>query len=203
MANDFEEDAQPFMANIMAYGDIVNKNDNDQSSSGGEYDSDTSLSSSHSEKSIEIKQEGSDDGYMIQKRKSLMKILKSASRSRYNPSNFDEEIMSSLEDLDHPPNDKKSFVWGAILMFVAAFLFSISTQIIKYNHSFGRESFEIFAFRMFIQLFVTTVIASISVVMNHHYCYESVAMFSSNEEGNYDDTETEYDTDVDAELGQF
>eukprot|EP01084_Bolivina_argentea_P059690 109030_1 len=184
---------------LIAYGDNINNNEvndiNDINVSSGEYDSDTSLSSNASaasEKLIDInKKEDS---------KSLINILKKVD-------DFDSEIMSSLSDLDHPPNDKKSFIWGIILMFIASFLFSISTQIIKYNHSFGRESFEIFVFRMFIQLFVTTVVASISVVMNHHYCYESVSMFSTteyeydDEEGN--DTETDFDYESDAELGQL
>ena len=124
------------------------------------------------------------------------KILK---ESKYSPMVINEEILNSLEELDHPPLDKKSFIWGAILMFIASFLFSISTTIIKWNHQFGRESFEIFVFRMFIQLFVTTMVASISVVMNHHYCYESVSVYSASE---WDEGDTETEWESDAELGE-
>eukprot|EP01083_Nonionella_stella_P072955 196952_1 len=176
--------------NIIAYGDKVNSIDN-HASSDDAYDSDTSLSSDDIDKQ---KQE--------MKRKSFINLLKDASRSKYSPMMINSEISESLDGLDHPPNDQKSFIWGAILMFIASFLFSISTQIIKYNHSFGRESFEIFVFRMFIQLLVTTMVASISVVMNHHYCYQSVSVLS-NDDYEGDTTATEYESDIEAELGQL
>ena len=223
MSNEFEEDLQPNDENIIAYGQNIGnmkpkkqdksktkalnvmhnneQNDKSSSSSDEEYDSDTSLSSTHTEKSIEINKKEGDIGYIVQKKQSLVKILKKASQSKYSPMVINEEIISELEELDHPPLNKKSFIWGAILMFIASFLFSISTTIIKWNHSFGRESFEIFVFRMFIQLFVTTMVASISVVMNHHYCYyyESISVFSATE---WDEGDTETEWESDAELGE-
>ena len=162
MSNEFESDLQPAVdANIIAYGDedFNPCNDNDN-----EYDSDTSLSSTHSEKSVEMnKSEGNDDdNFIVHKKKSLVKILKNASKSKYSPMVINEEVLSSLEDLDHPPNDKKSFIWGAILMFIASFLFSISTTIIKWNHSFGRESFEIF---VLVNLFIEVTLFMLKLIL--------------------------------------
>jgi len=157
-------------------------------------DSDTSQSSLNS---------ANDDGYLSalsQKKNALVHMIRT---NPYSPMVINQEIMNNLEDLEAPPCDKKSFIWGCFLMFLAAYLFSISTAIVKWNHQFGRESFELFVFRMVIQLCVTSMVASISVVMNHNYCYEQLSTLSASEwdEG---DTGTETDWDEsDAELGQL
>ena len=198
--------------NIIAYGghpghnndqrlsDIDEVTENgDEAHSSGTYDSDTSLSSNHSTE-LGAKSEG--DSYILQKKALLLKMLEKASKSRYSPMMIHEQVIDGLPELEHPPHDRRSFLWGSALMLVAAFLFSVSTTIIKWNHSFGRENFEIFVFRMFIQLLVTSVVASISIAMNQQYCYESVALDASEwDEG--DDTATDLESDVEAELGQL
>eukprot|EP00484_Ammonia_sp_Unknown_P021042 CAMPEP_0197033380 /NCGR_PEP_ID=MMETSP1384-20130603/11806_1 /TAXON_ID=29189 /ORGANISM="Ammonia sp." /LENGTH=572 /DNA_ID=CAMNT_0042463185 /DNA_START=38 /DNA_END=1756 /DNA_ORIENTATION=- len=196
MSNNFEQNAQ-----IIAYADKfdvnepINNKHEKQNDQKDEYDSDTSLSSTRSAKSRE--EEQTEDGFVVQKKNALVNMIKT---SKYSPVVINEEIMNSFEELTAPPDDKRSFVWGSILMFIAAFLFSITTAIVEWNHMYGRYSFEIFVFRMFIQLFVTTIVASISVVMNNNYCYESLSAFSTTE---YDEGDTETEWESDAELGEL
>lgn len=89
-------------------------------------------------------------------------------------------------------------------MLMASFFASLTTTILKYNH-LSQPSFETFVFRMIVQLLLTVVVASISVVRQQNYCYdyESVSMWSASEgiypETEMDDEEEEEDDDDDDE----
>jgi len=121
------------------------------------------------------------------KKNMVLDLLRSASQY---PLSIHEDVIAKLPDLDQPPVDTKSFFWGIILMLAAAFFSSVTTTILKYNH-LSQPSFEIFVFRMLVQLLLTVVVASISVVRSHSTCYdyESVSLWSATESEMDDDAQ--------------
>ena len=118
-------------------------------------------------------------GLRRKKKNIVLDLLRSAPKY---PLSIHEDVIAKLPDLDQPPVDTKSFFWGITLMLVAAFFSSVTTTILKYNH-LSQPSFEIFVFRMLVQLMLTVLMASISVVRSHSTCYdyESVSLWSASE----------------------